>query len=152
MGKPHCPGSTRRRADAMGPAMEKIRRIALVCIGRAVMFGAFAIGLIMISLSFDPALAFMSGALLTLAMAEILVVKALIAPRQNPRHTEVWGYLDKSSRPAGTSGRAVFLCVLRDVYALFARRSYTVACTFFAASLVLRFFGMTAVWTGSSFQ
>lgn len=118
--------------------METIRKTAFVCIGRAVMFGSLAIGLIMLSFSFDPALALYAGAILTMAMSEILIIKAIILPWQNPRRTEVWTCLDPSSRPVGASGRAVFQVVLRDVYAFFARNSYTIACSFFAASAVLR--------------
>lgn len=119
--------------------MEKIHQIAFICIGRAVLFGAFAIALIMLCLSFDPARAFLAGAMLTLVMAEILIVKALIVHWQNPKRTEVWGYLDNRIKPSGPSGRAVFANVLRDVYVSFARNSFTAACSFFAASLVLRF-------------
>ncbi|WP_163265072.1 hypothetical protein [Chelativorans alearense] len=118
--------------------MEKIRNTALICIGRAVLFGALAISLIMVSLSFDLALALFVGAVLTLAMAEILIVKALIVPWQKPNRTEVWTCLDKAARPAGAQGRAVFTGVLREVYMVFARNSYTIACSLFAASLVLR--------------
>ncbi|MCT7378594.1 hypothetical protein [Chelativorans salis] len=118
--------------------MEKIRNTAIVCIGRAVMFGALAIVLIMVSLSFDLELALFAGAALTLAMAEILIIKAQIAPRQNPKRTEVWTCLDKAARPAGAEGKAVFTAVLRDVYVFFARNSYAIACSFFAASLFVR--------------
>lgn len=111
---------------------------AFVCIGRAVMFGALAIGLVMLSFSFDPPKAFFAGAVLTLIMAEILILKALVAPWQNPKRTEVWGYLDEASRPGDASGMEVFVAVLRDVYGLFARNSFTAACSFFAASLLLR--------------
>ncbi|WP_265516436.1 hypothetical protein [Nitratireductor luteus] len=125
--------------------MEKIRGVAFVCIGRAVMFGALAIGLIMISFSFDLVLALYAGAILTMAMSEILIIKAIILRWQNPRRTEVWTCLDPSSRPVGTPGQAVFRVVLRDVYGFFARNSYTIACSFFAASTVLRLAGVSGV-------
>lgn len=118
--------------------MEKIHQAAFICIGRAVLFGALAIGLIMLCFSFDPSRAFFAGAVLTLVMAEILIVKALIVPWQNPKRTEVWSYLDPGSKPADPSGKAVFSTVLRDVYVSFARNSFTASCSFFAASIVLR--------------
>lgn len=118
--------------------MERIRVAAIVCIGRAVLFGALAIGLVMLSFSFDPARAFYAGAVLTLIMAQVLILKALILPWQNPRRTEVWTCLDEASRPYGPSGLSVFSSVLRDVYAGFARNSYAVACIFFAVSIGLR--------------
>lgn len=118
--------------------MEKIRNTAFICIGRAVMFGALAIALIMLSFSFDLELALYAGAVLTLAMAQILILKALILPWQNLKRTEVWMCLDAGSRPADSTGRAVLAAVLSDVYGFFARNSFTVACSFFAASLLLK--------------
>lgn len=119
-------------------AMEKIRETAFVCIGRAVLFGGLAVVLVMLSFSFDMALALYAGAVLMLVMAEVLILKALAAPWQNPKKTEVWGCLDESARPAGASGKAAFAAVLHEVYGRFARNSYAIACSFFAASLVLR--------------
>jgi hypothetical protein len=118
--------------------MEKIHKTAFMCIGRAVMFGAFAIACIMLSFSFDLALSLYAGAVLTLVMAEILILKALIMPWQNPKRTEVWTYLDARSRPSGPSGKAVFIAVLTDVYTQFARDSFAAACAFFAVSILLR--------------
>ncbi|MFC6488844.1 hypothetical protein [Nitratireductor sp. GCM10026969] len=122
--------------------MEKVRETAFVCIGRAVLFGGFAVVLVMLSFSFDMVLALYAGAVLMLVMAEILILKAFAAPWQNPKKTEVWGCLDERARPAAAAGRMAFAAVLREVYGRFARNSYAVACSFFAASLVLRGLGM----------
>nr|MBA3449572.1 hypothetical protein [Pseudaminobacter sp.] len=66
--------------------MEQIRRVAMECIGRAVMFGSLAIGCVMIGFSFNPVSAFRSGALLTLLMTLVLMWKAMAAGTRNPKH------------------------------------------------------------------
>ena len=65
--------------------MDKIRTVAIECVGRAVLFGSLAIGCVMIGFSFNPVSAFRSGAIMTLIMAAILIWKAMSAHRQNPR-------------------------------------------------------------------
>ncbi|WP_197434969.1 hypothetical protein [Nitratireductor arenosus] len=117
--------------------MEPIRQVAMLCIGRAVMFGAIAIALIMLSFSFNPALAFRSGAITTMVMAGILTFKAVAAPSQNPKRTEVWLNLAERFRPRNPEARLIFLTILREVYGRFARASFLVACGFFAVSVAL---------------
>src|SRR5690606_33161383 len=75
--------------------MDRIREVAIACIGRAVMFGWLAIACVMIGFSFNPVSAFRSGAVTALIMAAVLMWKAATAGRRNPRHTEVWLYLDE---------------------------------------------------------
>ena len=124
--------------------MDKIREVAVACIGRAVMFGALAIGCVMIGFSFNPVSAFRSGAVMTLAMAAILIWKAVAATRQNPKMTEVWLYLDEHTRPAGDHARYLFATIMREVYGRFAQATLAVACGFFAVSVVLNLFGFEA--------
>ncbi len=124
--------------------MDKIREVAVACIGRAVMFGALAIGCVMIGFSFNPVSAFRSGAVMTLAMAAILIWKAVAATRQNPKLTEVWLYLDEHTRPVGDHARYLFATIMREVYGRFAQASLAVACGFFAVSVVLNLFGFEA--------
>lgn len=124
--------------------MEKIRDIALMCVGRAVMFGTLAIGCIMIGFSFNPVSAFRSGAVATLLMATVLMWKALTAMRRNPKTTEVWLYLDETSKPLDTHARFVFATVMREVYGRYAQFSLLVACGLFAISLLFGAFGYDA--------
>ena len=122
--------------------MDEIRRIAVECIGRAVMFGSLAIGCVMIGFSFNPVSTFRSGAFLTLTMALVLLWKAMTAGTRNPKHTEVWLYLDEKSRPVDGPARRVFGTIMRDVYELYARITLGVAVGFFVLSLVLMLFGL----------
>jgi hypothetical protein len=116
--------------------MEKFRHVAILCVGRAVLFGWLAIGLIMLSFSFNPVLAFKSGAVLAMVMASILLVKAYEAGRKNPRNTEVWLHLDAASRPMNEEARVVFRNTMREVYARFARGVFVAACVMFMLSIV----------------
>ena len=115
--------------------MEKIRAVAFACVGRAVMFGVLAIACVMVGFSFNPVSAFRSGAVLTLAMAAILIFKAATAHRQNPKLTEVWLYLDDTSRPSDAHARFVFATVMREVYGRFAQAALLVGCGLFVISI-----------------
>jgi hypothetical protein len=124
--------------------MEKVRAIAISCVGRAVMFGVLAIACVMVGFSFNPVSAFRSGAVLTLVMAAILIYKAVTAHRQNPKMTEVWLYLDEGSRPSDAHARFVFATVMRDVYARFAQAALLAACGLFAISVGFTLLGFEA--------
>jgi len=115
--------------------MERTRQIAFFCVGRAVMFGWLAIACVMLSFSFDPVAAFRAGAVLALVMAAILIVKGYAAMRQNPRHTEVWIYLDEKTRPMNDQARWVFSNMMREVYGRYAQGVFVMSCIFFVISL-----------------
>lgn len=116
--------------------MEKFRQVAMICVGRAVLFGWLAIGLVMLSFSFNPAIAFRAGAVMALAMATILLVKAFEAGRKSPRHTEMWLYLDDRSRPVNPESKQVFRNTVREVYGRFAQGVFLLACVMFVLSIV----------------
>jgi hypothetical protein len=117
--------------------MDEVKRVAVECVGRAVLFGSLAIGCVMIGFSFNPVSAFRSGAFLTLIMALVLMWKATTASTKDPKRTETWLYLDDKSRPVDDAARRLFGMVLRDVYGVFARIALYVAVGFFVLSLVL---------------
>jgi hypothetical protein len=124
--------------------MDKIREVAFACVGRAVMFGALAIACVMVGFSFNPVSAFRSGAVLTLAMAAILIWKAAVAHRQNPKGTEVWLYLDETSRPANPHAKFVFGTVMKEVYGRFAQATLAIAVGFFLISIGFMALGFEA--------
>ncbi|RST87089.1 hypothetical protein EJC49_07420 [Aquibium carbonis] len=126
----------------MEDAVEPVRKIAFVCVGRAVGFGALAIAMTMLSLAFHPVLAFRCGAICTLLMAGLLTQKAMLAHRQPPRRTEVWLFLDERSRPSDERADRAFADILREVYGQFARLAFNVACFFFAMSVTLSIAGV----------
>jgi hypothetical protein len=63
------------------------------CIRRGLGFAGLAVGLVMLSLSFDLPLALRSGADLVAITAVVLLVGAWRAPRRDMRHTEIWALL-----------------------------------------------------------
>ncbi|MFN4282833.1 MAG: hypothetical protein ACK4NA_09360 [Alphaproteobacteria bacterium] len=100
--------------------MERIRELAWLSVGRACGFALLAIFTVMIALSFDPALAARSGAVLFLISAVALRLLARLAPTRNPRRTEVWYMLDPREQPSGLGAQRVIGAVLADVYRRFA--------------------------------
>lgn len=124
--------------------MDKIREVAFMCVGRAVMFATLAVGCVMVGFAFNPVSSFRSGAVMTLGIAAVLMWKAIAAPRQNPKTTEVWLYLDDSTRPPDSHARFVFATVMREVYGRYAQFALLAACVLFAISLVFSAFGFQA--------
>lgn len=122
--------------------MEQIRRIAIDCVGRAVMFGWLAIGCVMVGFSFAPVSSFRSGALLALLMALVLLWRSMTAPGRNPKHGEVWLYLDEASRPAEGHAQLIVGAIMREVYARYAQITLGIAVAFFVLSLVLQLAGL----------
>lgn len=122
--------------------MEKIREVAVFCVGRAVFFGSLAIGCVMVGFSFNPVSAFRTGAVLTLLMAGVLSWKAMAARSQNPKRTELWLYLDEKARPPEAQAQFVVASVMRDVYGRFAQVALGVAMGFFFLSLLLIALGL----------
>jgi hypothetical protein len=115
--------------------METVRNVAFFCVGRAFMFGWLGIGCVMFSFAFSPVMAFRAGAVLALGMAAILLAKAYGAPSKNPKHTEVWIYLDERNRPRNDQARLVFGRVLSETYGQFARFALLLACGMFVISV-----------------
>ena len=62
---------------------------------RALGFTALGIGTVVLGLSWQPALALISGATLTAIAGAVLVYKAATAPTRDYRKTELWLVLDR---------------------------------------------------------
>ena len=122
--------------------METIRKVAIMCIARAVMFGTLAIVCVMVAFAFSPPAAFRTGAVLTLVMAVVLLLKAHYALYQQPRHTEIWLYLDERTRPRDAEAARRFAGVLREVYGRFAAVTFATACGLFLVSVAMIAAGM----------
>ena len=118
--------------------MEKTRQIAMICVGRAVFFGGFAISLVMISFAFDFRLALRAGAVLTLAMAAILLWFAFTAEKREPKKTEVWLVLPEDERPKNDHAKRAFRQVMHEVHVHYARNAFLFSVTFFALSLAMQ--------------
>ena len=74
------------------------------CIRRGLGFAGLAVGLVMLSLSFDLPLGLRCGAGLVAVVAGAMLVGAWQAPRRDMRHSEAWALLD-AWRPEVLCGR-----------------------------------------------
>ncbi len=121
--------------------MELMRQIAYETVLRACGFGSLAIFCVMIGMSFDARLAFQAGGTLTVLMALILVFKSREARTKNYRHTEMWLYLPKESRPPEAYAQWASATVLRETYLTFALWTSGIAVAMWVMALALFFFG-----------
>jgi hypothetical protein len=107
--------------------VDRIQVAAEISIGRAVGFGALAIGTVVLGLIFNPALALKSGGALTLLMAAVIQLKAERARSQPYRSTEVWLLLDKRLGLPDDHAQRIVSTVLCSVYRRYAQASVAVA-------------------------
>ena len=117
--------------------MNEVRQAAFVSIGRGVGFTGFAILTLMVSLSFEPALALKCGGVLLLLLIAVLLLKAQRAPFVDHRHTETWMLLDRTQRPDERIARAAIASALRDACYWFARWTAGVAAVVWGATFLL---------------
>jgi hypothetical protein len=116
----------------------EVRRAAEISVGRAVGFGALAIGCVVLGLAAYPVLALRSGAALTMLMAAILLLKALRAPARPFRRTEVWLILGRPERLSPSLAQRLIGRALQDVLERYAGRAAGIALLFWLASLAWR--------------
>ena len=70
--------------------MDLVEIVTDRCIRRALGFAGLAIGMVMLSLSFDLPLALRAGADLVAVVAVVMLIAAWHAPRRDMRHSEAW--------------------------------------------------------------
>ena len=70
--------------------MERLEAMADLVIRRAIGFASLAIVLVVLSLSFQLALALRSGAILVTLLWLIVLLKLAYVPSQDMRHSELW--------------------------------------------------------------
>ncbi|MGH6921494.1 MAG: hypothetical protein ACREJ0_27785 [Geminicoccaceae bacterium] len=107
--------------------MDRIRAAAEISIGRAVGFGALAVGTVVLGLIFDPVLALKTGSALTMLMAVVLLLKSEQARSRPYRRTEVWLILDKRLGLPEDCAQRMVSQVLHDTYDRYARCCLAVA-------------------------
>jgi hypothetical protein len=118
--------------------VDRIRTAAEISVGRAVGFGALAVGTVVIGLVFDPVLALKTGGVLTLLMAAILLLKSEQARTRPYRRTEVWLILDRQLGLPEDRAQRMVGEVLHDTYDRYARRCLVVAVGFWLLGLALQ--------------
>jgi len=73
-----------------GLTLERLEAMADLVIRRALGFASLAIALVVLSLSFQLALALRSGAILVTLLWLIVLLKLVYVPGQDMRHSELW--------------------------------------------------------------
>lgn len=121
--------------------MEQMRRIAYESVMRACSFGSLAIFCVMVGLSFNPKVAFQSGAFLTTTMAVILILKARWALTKDYRSTEMWLYLPEESRPPKAYAQWVTGSILRETFLTFAMWTTALSIVLWLLALFFSFLG-----------
>ena len=122
--------------------MDRIHKAAMFAVGRAVFFGGFAISVVMLAFSFDFLLALRAAALLTLAMAVILLWFAQTAHQREPEKSEVWILLSADERPRSEWARKMFVQIMHDVYLYYAVRAFIFAACFLVLAVLLALSGL----------
>lgn len=117
--------------------MEHMRQVAYVTVLRACGFAALAIFCVMIGFSFQPRLAFQTGAFFTLLMSAVLIFKAHEAQRKDYRKTEMWLYLAEEMRPPKAYAQWASATVLRTTYLMFAKWTALVSILLAVLALLL---------------
>jgi len=97
--------------------LERLEAMADLVIRRAVGFAGLAIVLVVLSLSFQLALALRSAAVLVTLVWLILLLKLAYVPSQDMRHSEIWLMVAERHSPDAlsmqTAMRAAFATRLR---------------------------------------
>jgi hypothetical protein len=122
--------------------VEEMRRIAYTTVLRACAFASLAIFCVMIGLSFLPRSAFQAGGFLTIVMTLVLVLKAHEARTKDHRHTELWLYLAKESRPPQEVAQRTISTLMREIYLQFARWTAMVAIAMWLFALFFSLIGL----------
>ncbi len=120
--------------------MEKLHAFADISIRRACGFAGLAMVTVMISLSFDPILAFRTGAEIAAILALGLAFAAWRTPRRNMRHTEVYAMLRGDGVPSNwlkaEANCAQIAAVLRTRLAWHAERVAVMAVVLWGLALL----------------
>ena len=122
--------------------MDEMRRIAYETVLRACGFASLAIFCVMIGLSFLPRSAFQAGGFLSMTMTLVLALKAHGARTKDHRHTEMWLYLPKESRPPQVIAQKTIALIMRETYLLFARWTAMISIVMWGIALIFSFIGL----------
>jgi hypothetical protein len=86
-----------RDVSRRGCAMDVIDAVVDHCIRRGLGFVGLAVGMVMLSLSFDMVLALRAGADMLAIAALVMLIAAWRAPRRDHRRSEAWAELSSYS-------------------------------------------------------
>ncbi|WP_428247611.1 hypothetical protein [Ferrovibrio sp.] len=123
---------------------QRIRRLAGLSVGRGCFFAALAIWCTMIGLIYEPVLSLKSGAILTMLVAAVLVLKAQIVRRASYKHTEVWILLGRQIDLLPVHAQRLIAQALHETYLRYALFAMLLAVLFWGLALLFSVAGKAA--------
>ena len=122
-----------------GQGLERLEAMADLVIRRAVGFAGLAIVLVVLSLSFQLALALRSGAILVTLVWLILLLKLIYVPSQDMRQSELWLMVAERHSPDALSMQAAMRNAFANRLRWHADRIGVFAISLWAFYLVVSF-------------
>lgn len=119
------------------PIEQRVRALATQSVGRACFFAALAIWCVMIGLIADPLQSTKAGAILTMMVACVLLLKAGRVPHVSYRKTEVWLLLNRQIDLRPEQAQRVITGTLREIYLRYAVYATAMAVGFWCFALLL---------------
>lgn len=127
------------------PIEQRVRTLAIHSVGRGCFFAALAIWCVMIGLIAEPLQALKSGAILTMIVACVLLMKAGHVTRVSYKKTEVWIMLGRSIELSPDVAQRIITVTLREIYLRYALYAAGIGVFFWLCALV---FWLGGVRTG----
>ncbi|WP_341894797.1 hypothetical protein [Ferrovibrio terrae] len=118
------------------PDKYRVRTLAVLSIGRGCFFAALAIFCVMIGLIAEPLQSLKSGAILTMIVACVLLIKAEWVVRHSYKQTELWILLDRRIELAPEVAQRIITVTLREVYLRYALYTTAIAVGFWLLALL----------------
>ncbi|MDP3408601.1 hypothetical protein [Bosea sp. (in: a-proteobacteria)] len=115
----------------------RVRELALLSVSRGCGFAGLAIACFMVGLAGYPDVAMESGAILMMATAAILAVKADLSVARPYQRTELWILLSPEERPRAEFAQQLIGRCLSEVYRRFALYFWLGGVLCFLGSFVL---------------
>jgi hypothetical protein len=117
--------------------VKEIQQAAQLSVGRACGFAGLAIAVTVLALSFEPALAAKTGAVLTLGLTLALLFHASRARHTPHQNTEVWLLIDEDSRPPARHAHRIINEARRLAMLWFAKWTAASAALFALSAIFL---------------
>jgi hypothetical protein len=117
------------------PIEQRVRTLAVHSVGRGCFFAALAIWCVMIGLIAEPLQALKSGAILTMIVTCVLLMKAGHVTRASYKRTEVWIMLGRSIELSPEVAQRIITVILREVYLRYALYAAMIGIGFWLCAL-----------------
>ncbi|WP_374304224.1 hypothetical protein [Ferrovibrio sp.] len=119
------------------PIEQRVRTLAIHSVGRGCFFAALAIWCVMIGLIAEPLQALKSGAILTMLVACVLLLKAGHVTRASYKKTEVWILLGRQIDLTPEVAQRIITGTLRELYLRCALYATVAAVVFWLLALLI---------------